>query len=154
MNQPRIDIALFEPEIPGNAGSIGRTCVATASELYIVGPTPFEITDTRIKRAGLDYWPHLKWEFFENRELFFQAKEGRRLVLTSARIGERYDQFSYQDGDILVMGKETLGLADFLKSGWPVVHLPMWGPTRSINQANAATTLLYEAYRQVGFPEG
>ncbi len=149
-----MSLALIEPEIPGNVGSIGRTCVALDSQLQIVAPIPFEITDARVKRAGLDYWPHLDWIFFQNQTEFFAKNQGRRIVLTSARMGIPYHEFQFLPQDVIVMGKETMGLGELLKKEFPVVHLPMWGKTRSINVANAATVFLYEAWRQIGFPKG
>ncbi|MCJ8346554.1 tRNA (cytidine(34)-2'-O)-methyltransferase [bacterium] len=149
----KIHIALIEPEIPGNTGSIARTCVATDTFLSIVGPIPFDISDKQVRRAGLDYWPHLRYEYLESFEDFKKKYSNRRLILTSARIGESYSEFKYQEGDILLMGKETRGLdKELLHSGeYPVVHLPMWGETRSLNLANASTVFLYEAYRQLGY---
>ncbi|MBT3785337.1 tRNA (cytidine(34)-2'-O)-methyltransferase [bacterium] len=147
-------MVLIEPEIPGNTGSAARTCVATNTPLWIVGPTPFQITDARLKRAGLDYWPHLNWKWVSDAEQFLKLSEGRRLVLTSARTGIPYHEFSFKSGDMILLGKETRGLpAEWLDSQkYPVITLPMWGKTRSLNQANAATVFLYEAYRQLGFP--
>jgi len=149
-----ITIVLVEPEIPGNTGSIARTCVGTNTPLWIVGPTPFEITDKKLKRAGLDYWPHLQWKWIPDFSNFLEMAKDRRLVLTSARLGAPYHQFHFQRGDLILLGKETLGLPkDLLHSGrHSVITLPMWGKTRSLNQANAATVFLYEAYRQIGFP--
>lgn len=150
-----LTVALIEPEIPGNTGSIARTCVATCTELLVVGPIPFEITDVRVKRAGLDYWPHLNWQYLSSWTEFLSRVEGRRLVLSSARTGQNYHEFQFLDHDVLILGKETLGLPKELlyNSHYPVITLPMWGKTRSLNQANACTVLLYEAYRQIGFPK-
>jgi tRNA (cytidine/uridine-2'-O-)-methyltransferase len=150
-----LTVALIEPEIPGNTGSIARTCVATETPLVIVGPIPFEITDARLRRAGLDYWPYLDFTFLENFKSFQCIYGQKRLVLTSARLGTPYHKFCFLPDDILVFGKETLGLPKELLADKknPVVTLPMWGKTRSLNIANACTTLLYEAYRQIGIPE-
>ena len=152
-NSP-VTLVLIEPEIPGNTGSIARTCVGTDTPLWIVEPTAFEISDKKVKRAGLDYWPHLRWQLIADIDQFKQLAGQRRLVLTSARMGTPYHQFKFHQGDLILLGKETLGLPkDLLLSGeHPVITLPMWGKTRSLNQANAATVFLYEAYRQIGFP--
>ncbi len=153
-NYSGITVALVEPEIPGNTGSIARTCVATNTPLVVVGPTPFEITDARARRAGLDYWPHLNFSFLKNFTAFMSEYGDKRLVLTSARDGVPYHEFDFSPRDILVFGKETQGLSRelLLKEEHPLVTLPMWGQTRSLNLANACTTLVYEAYRQIGFP--
>lgn len=149
----QIAVALIEPEIPGNTGSIARTCVATKTPLIIVGPTPFEINDRQLKRAGLDYWRHLDWQLYPDKEMFLEDYNGRRLVLTSAHASNTVSEFQFQQGDILVFGKETKGLDDYWRNlGFEMVKLPMWGETRSLNLSNTATTVLYESYRQLGFP--
>lgn len=150
-----LTVALFQPEIPGNVGSIARSCVATDTPLVIVGPIPFEITHSRLKRAGLDYWPHLRWTYLNNQDDFFSLFGSQRLILTSARGDSYYHQFEYARGDILVFGCETRGLSPELMSRpeHPSISIPMWGKTRSLNIANSATMLMYEAHRRLGFPE-
>ena len=76
LTNQNLSVALFQPEIPGNVGSIARSCVATDTPLIIVGPIPFEITHSKLKRAGLDYWPHLRWTYLEKQELFFEIFGG------------------------------------------------------------------------------
>lgn len=152
MNQPRIDIALFEPEIPGNAGSIGRTCVATASELYIVGPTPFEITDTRIKRAGLDYWPHVRINHWDSLDAFLQQADERHLHFLTTKTKRSYTEARFCPGDRLIFGKETKGLPEEILTLYSdrCLTIPMTNPhIRSLNLAMAAGIVLYEALRQI-----
>ena len=150
-----LSIALFQPEIPGNVGSIARSCVATDTPLIIVGPIPFQITHSRLKRAGLDYWQHLRWCYLDAQEQFFEFFGNQRLVLTSVRGNHSYDQFEYSKGDILVFGRETRGLDQELINDpkHESIYIPMWGKTRSLNIANSATTILYEAHRTLGFPK-
>lgn len=152
--QQNLTVALFQPEIPGNVGSIARTCVATDTPLIIVGPIPFEITDTKLKRAGLDYWPHLRWSYLESTHQFFKIFGSQRLLLTSTKGKSAYHLFTYQTGDILVFGRETKGLdPEFLANPeHETIYIPMWGKTRSLNIANSATMLIYEAHRSIGFP--
>tara|TARA_B100000674_G_scaffold484366_1_gene489653 strand:+ start:3412 stop:3915 length:504 start_codon:yes stop_codon:yes gene_type:complete len=149
-----LTIALFQPEIPGNVGSIARSCVATDTALVIVGPIPFQITHSRLKRAGLDYWPHLRWCYLDTQKQFFEFFGKQRLVLTSVRGKSAYHEFQYKKGDILVFGRETQGLNEELMNNpkHESIHIPMWGQTRSLNIANSATTIMYEAYRRFGFP--
>ena len=148
-------VALFQPEIPGNVGSIARSCVATNTALVIVGPIPFQITHSRLKRAGLDYWPHLRWCYLDTQDQFFEFFSQNRLVLTSVRGMSAYHEFEYQNGDILVFGRETRGLDENLMNNpnYESIYIPMWGKTRSLNIANSATTIIYEAYRRFGFPD-
>ena len=150
-----LSIALFQPEIPGNVGSIARSCVATDTPLIIVGPIPFQITHSRLKRAGLDYWQHLKWCYMDTQKQFFELFGEQRLVLTSVRGDQPYHEFQYRKGDIIVFGRETRGLDETLINDpkHKSIFIPMWGKTRSLNIANSATTILYEAHRKFGFPE-
>ena len=149
-----LTIALFQPEIPGNVGSIARSCVATDTALIIVGPIPFQITHSRLKRAGLDYWPHLRWCYLDTQKQFFEFFGKQRLVLTSVRGKSAYHEFQYEKEDILVFGRETQGLNEELMNNpkHESIYIPMWGQTRSLNIANSATTIMYEAYRRFGFP--
>ncbi len=149
-----LTIALFQPEIPGNVGSIARSCVATDTALIIVGPIPFQITHSRLKRAGLDYWPHLRWCYLDTQKQFFEFFGKQRLVLTSVRGKSAYHEFQYKKEDILVFGRETQGLNEELMNNpkHESIYIPMWGQTRSLNIANSATTIMYEAYRKFGFP--
>lgn len=150
-----LTIALFQPEIPGNVGSIARSCVATDTPLIIVGPIPFEITHSRLKRAGLDYWQHLNWCYLDTQEEFFEIFGSQRLVLTSVRGNYSYHEFQFSKEDIIVFGRETRGLDQDLidDPSHQSIFIPMWGKTRSLNIANSATTILYEAHRSLGFPQ-
>ena len=150
-----LTIALFQPEIPGNVGSIARSCVATDTPLIIVGPIPFQITHSRLKRAGLDYWQHLRWCYLDTLQQFFEIFGSQRLVLTSVRGSHSYHQFQYLKGDIIVFGRETRGLDQHLidDPNYQSIFIPMWGKTRSLNIANSATTILYEAHKNLGFPK-
>lgn len=149
---PLFHVVLIEPEIPQNTGNIGRTCVGLNSALHLVGPMPFEITHSRLKRAGLDYWPFLNWQLYENRQVWEQqfAPKGRRYYF-SAKASRSYFEVSYQPGDVLVFGKETAGLPDDMlaAAGDDCVLLPMIGPVRGYNVATAVAIGLFEAYRQV-----
>ena len=145
-------VVLIEPEIPQNTGNIGRTCVGLNSALHLVGPLGFEITHSRLKRAGLDYWPHLNWQLYPNRnawEQSFQPK-GRKYYF-SAKAKKLYYDVSYEPGDVLVFGKETAGLPDDMLQAHSedTVLIPMIGKVRGYNLATAVAIGLFEAYRQV-----
>jgi tRNA (cytidine/uridine-2'-O-)-methyltransferase len=147
----RMHIVLLEPEIPPNTGSIARLCAATTTGLHLIEPLGFEISDARLKRAGLDYWPHVDVHVWPDWEAYLAAVEPARVVLSSARRGERYCDFGFREGDAIVLGRETRGLPEAMFARYPAaVRIPIWGQVRSINIANAASVLLYEAYRQIG----
>ena len=148
-------IVLIEPEIPQNTGNIGRTCVATNCELHIVGKTGFEINDTNVKRAGLDYWPFLKLYRHETFEDWLQKVEDpSRLWLFTTKTKKTYFQAPFQPGDWLVFGKETKGLSPELLQTYPDQNLtiPMIGEgARSLNLATSVAIAAYEGLRQVGW---
>ncbi len=147
-------VVLVEPEIPNNTGNIGRTCIGAASELHLVGQLGFEITDKRLKRAGLDYWQHLKWCQHKSVDSWLETVEDKsRIHLFTTKTKNTIYNKEFRKGDWLVFGKETKGLSADILSMFPDQHvtLPMYGPIRSLNLANAVSIGLYEAIRQVDF---
>ncbi len=144
-------IVLYEPEIPPNTGTIARLCAATQTHLHLIEPLGFSLEDRYLKRAGLDYWPHVKVSVWMDWEKFLQAMHPGRLVATSAKAGASYCDFSYEPGDFLVFGPETKGLpSHIIEQTVHHVRIPIWGKVRSLNIANAASVVLYEAFRQTG----
>lgn len=143
-----MQIVLFEPEIPPNTGNVARLCAATKTPLHLIEPLGFSIDDKHLKRAGLDYWPHVNVTVWPDFETFFKNVPGR-LVLTSARGGVRYDCFQFQPGDLIVLGPETRGLPEAMFQRFDNrIRMPIWGHVRSLNMSTAAGILLYEAFRQ------
>jgi tRNA (cytidine/uridine-2'-O-)-methyltransferase len=145
-------VALIEPEIPQNTGNIGRTCVGTQSQLHLIGPLGFEITDKNLKRAGLDYWPHLYWRQYENYENWYNLlPDPERCFFFSTKAKKNYDQINFQKGDWLVFGKETKGLPEPILKQYQdrVIKIPQYGPIRSLNVATAVAIALYEGIRQL-----
>ena len=146
-----LNIALIEPEIPNNTGNIGRTCVGLWSKLHVVGPTAFEITDKNVKRAGLDYWPHLDMELYDNWDLFSKIlPDDEHVYLVETGSEKSIYDVEFQKGDFLLFGKETKGLpAPVLeKYGHRKVSIPFPGQLRSFNLANAVAMAMSEAHRQ------
>ena len=145
-------IVLVNPEIPQNTGSIGRLCVSTDTTLHLVHPLGFEITDAHLRRAGLDYWEKLAPTHYENWEDFLARNPAKRLWFLSTK-GERlHTQVRFEPGDGLVLGQETRGLPPEILEAHRegLVKIPMPGDFhRSLNQAQAAAVVLYEALRQV-----
>ncbi len=141
-------LALFEPEIPPNTGNIARLCAATKTELHLIEPLGFTIDNKHLKRAGLDYWPHVPLSLHKNWEKFCTAESGR-LVLSSAKHGIPWCEFTYTADDILVLGPETRGLPEhILKQSVHHVRIPIYKTVRSLNLSTAAGILLMEALRQ------
>ena len=146
-------IVLVEPEIPQNTGNIGRTCVATRSELHLIGPMAFEISDKQLKRAGLDYWPHLKWFYYENfDEWFKKVEDPSRVFYFTTKTKKLYTSVKFQKGDWLVFGKETKGLDPQLiqRNIERALTIPQLGPVRSLNLATSVAIAAYEGVRQLG----
>jgi tRNA (cytidine/uridine-2'-O-)-methyltransferase len=152
IKDPLFHVVLIEPEIPQNTGNIGRTCVGLNSALHLVGPLGFEITNSRLKRAGLDYWPFLNWTFYPNRQNWEShfLPQGKRYYF-SAKATRLYYDVEYKPGDVLVFGKETAGLPDDLLEAnqEDAVLIPILGNVRGYNLATAVAIGLFEAYRQV-----
>ncbi|HEX7673288.1 MAG TPA: tRNA (cytidine(34)-2'-O)-methyltransferase [Bdellovibrio sp.] len=148
-------IVLIEPEIPQNTGNIGRTCVATNCELHLVGKMGFEINDTNLKRAGLDYWPHLTWHRHVTFEDWWQKVEDpSRVWFFTTKTKRTYFEPKFQPGDWLVFGKETKGLDPDLLAKFPnqTVTIPMVGEgARSLNLATSVAIAAYEGLRQNQF---
>lgn len=154
-NQKLFRIVLIEPEIPQNTGNIGRSCVATNCELHLVGKMGFEINDTNLKRAGLDYWPYLTWYRHETFEDWWKlVEEPSRLWLFTTKTKRTYFEPNYLPGDWLVFGKETKGLDPDLLLKFPqqTVTIPMVGEgARSLNLATSVAIAAYEGLRQMQF---
>ena len=149
---PRMKVVLVTPEIPGNTGTIGRTCVALDLELILIKPYGFDISEKSVRRAGLDYWQHVRlseynsWPDFlsarmpDREQLFFFEDDGAQSVYAP----------DYPSDAYLVFGRETKGLQGEILDGMAdrVFHLPMRSPhIRSLNLANAATAVVYQAMR-------
>lgn len=152
MAEPLFRIVLVEPEIPQNTGNIGRTCVATQAELHLIGPMGFTITDSQVKRAGLDYWPHLKWFYYENFQSWWEKVEDpSRVFYLTTKTQKRYTDVSFKKGDWLVFGKETKGLDPQLiqRNINQAITIPQLGPVRSLNLATAVAIVAYEGVRQL-----
>jgi tRNA (cytidine/uridine-2'-O-)-methyltransferase len=145
-----MQLVLFEPEIPPNTGNVARLCAATGTPLNLIEPLGFSIDDRQLKRAGLDYWPHVEVRVWPDWEVFAAGVDGR-IVLSSARKGVRYDEFAFRADDLIVLGPETRGLPDEMFERYGnCARMPIRGGVRSLNMSTAAGVLLYEALRQTG----
>lgn len=145
-----LNIVLFEPEIPTNTGNIGRLSLASGSTLHLVKPFGFELSDKRLKRAGLDYWKHVPLFIYENIGEFYDKNEGKNFVYFSSHGKQDYCSIDYQDDMFLVFGKESTGLpANILEQNSDLVYnIPIFSPhIRSLNLANAVAIVVYEGIR-------
>lgn len=141
----------MEPEIPQNTGNIGRTCVGTNSSLHLIEPLGFEINDRQLKRAGLDYWPELDFHIHSSWDSWLQGvKDLERVFLFTTKTKKIFYEETFQSGDWFVFGKETKGLDESLRIQYSdrCLTLPMIGPIRSYNLANAVSMVLGEGIRQ------
>jgi tRNA (cytidine/uridine-2'-O-)-methyltransferase len=148
-------VVLVHPQIPPNTGNIARTCAATATQLHLVGPLGFEISDRYLKRAGLDYWPHVKLHYhpcFEEFQAFHQQQGGRWLGFSTSGKSS-YIKLKYQDDDWLLFGCETKGLPpEVLAACNETVYIPMSQTgVRSLNLSVSVAIGLFEARRQLGY---
>lgn len=151
-----LHIVLYQPEIPGNTGNIIRLCANTGARLHLVRPLGFELDDSRLRRAGLDYHEWAEIRVHDGLEQCLQelcAPPARVFAFTTK--GSRpYQEVGFEAGDILLFGPETRGLPpDVLArfDGSTRLRLPMLPQSRSLNLGNAVSVVVYEAWRQLGF---
>ena len=149
----RLNVVLYQPEIPQNTGNIARTCAATGSTLHIIKPMGFEIDDRKMKRAGLDYWDKLNVKFYDGFDEFVERNPGARLYYFTTKATKNYSDVSYDDNVYLVFGPETRGLPEslLLQNFDNCVRIPMLDTLRSLNLSNSVAIAVYEALRQNGF---
>lgn len=145
------NIVLIEPEIPPNTGTIARLCGATDSVLHLVRPLGFSTDDKHLKRAGLDYWKHVKIVYWDNLEAFLAEQADDRLFFLSKKVDRPYTSAEFRPGDFLVFGRETKGLPEEILTYYQdrCYTIPMTNPNiRSLNLAVSTGIVLYEALRQ------
>jgi tRNA (cytidine/uridine-2'-O-)-methyltransferase len=152
MDQKNFKIVLFAPEIPGNTGSIGRTCVAMGVELILIKPYGFDISEKAVRRAGLDYWKHVKLTEYESFEEFLELENPKReqLFILENNVNQNYFDAGYSEGCYLIFGSETKGMPKYIYEDYMdrMFHIPMYSEKiRSLNLSNAATTVAYECLR-------
>ena len=149
-----LDIVLVEPEIPHNTGAIARTCAATGARLHLIKPLGFDISDKAVKRCGLDYWHLVDLRVYENLDEYFSQNGDTLLWLATTKAPRAYHQADFSGGAVLMFGKETAGLPQWLREKYRdrCVRIPMRQQARSLNLSNSVAILAYEALRQQGFP--
>ena len=133
----KLNIVLYEPEIPANTGNIGRTCVATGTKLHLIEPLGFSLSEKALKRAGMDYWSQLE----------------AKIYMATTKAKKIYSEASYEPDCYIMFGKESAGIPEEILVEHPeeCVRIPMIGETRSLNLSNSVAIVLYEALRQNQF---
>ena len=146
-------IALLEPEIPANTGNIGRTCVATGTDLHLIEPLGFILNDKTLARAGMDYWKKLRCERYLDYADFLERNAGMRIFYATTKAQRLYTEVEYRDGDCLMFGKENAGIPEEILTANEerCIRIPMGENIRSLNLSNSVAIVLYEALRQTGF---
>ena len=149
----KLNIVLFEPEIPANTGNIGRTCVATGTRLHLIEPLGFRLNEKAIKRAGMDYWQDLDVTTYVNYEEFLEKNKGAKIYMATTKSKQTYTEVSYEPDCYIMFGKESAGIPEEILVKHPdtCVRIPMIGETRSLNLSNSVAIVLYEALRQNNF---
>ncbi len=150
-----LNIVLVEPEIPQNCGNIARTCAATGARLHLIRPLGFDISEKAVKRAGLDYWHLVEVFDYDNLADFFAKNDVKQMWCLSTKAPRCYTEANFEDGCYLFFGKETKGLPeDFLEDHREsCVRIPMRQEARSLNLSNSVAITVYEALRQLAYPD-
>lgn len=147
-----LHVALVEPEIPPNTGSVARMCAGIGAWLHLIEPLGFALDSRKLQRAGLDYWPNVKLSVHPDFESFAARLAVERSYFFSARTGQRYTDASYQAGDVLVFGRESTGLGAERRERFAerLVRIPIGSAIRSLNLSNAVAVASFEVLRQTG----
>lgn len=146
-------IILHQPEIPGNTGNIGRTCVATGTPLHLIEPLGFRLDEKAIRRAGMDYWQHLEVHRYMNFEDFQKKNPKVKIWMATTKAKRTYTEVTYGPEDYIMFGKESAGIPEeiLVKNAENCIRIPMLPKIRSLNLSNSVSIVLYEALRQNGF---
>jgi tRNA (cytidine/uridine-2'-O-)-methyltransferase len=147
-----LNIVLFQPEIPPNTGNISRQCVGMNARLHIIGPIAFDLSDTAVRRAGLDHWDELNLSVHDNPDEFL-GWLGERIPWLVTKHGRlRYDKPDFRSEDIIILGSETKGLPEQWLERWSdtSLYIPILGKVRSYNLANTAGIVLAQACLKAG----
>ena len=150
-------VILYQPEIPPNTGNVIRLCANSGAHLHLIRPLGFELEDSKLRRAGLDYHEYAQLAVHDDLDACLAAIGRPRLLALSTRSSTRYDRIAYREDDALLFGPETRGLPQPILDGLPPelrVRLPMRPGNRSLNLSNAVAVVVFEAWRQVGFVGG
>ena len=156
-----MEVALFEPRIPQNTGNIARTCAAFNITLNLIEPLGFKLEDKYLKRAGLDYWPLVTVNKYGNFDKYLDSKSTKRIISFSKKNGIYLKDFKFHEDDVLLFGREDLGLPDCIidRSNFLIsIYMPNLQTgsndqkgVRSLNLSVACGIAIYEAHKQINF---
>lgn len=148
-----MNIVLHQPEIPGNTGNIGRTCVATGTSLHLIEPLGFRLDEKSLKRAGMDYWPLLDVHRYMNFQEFQSRHPGAKIWMATTKARQNYTEVTYGLDDFIMFGRESAGIPEeiLVDHEDTCIRIPMQPTIRSLNLSNSVAIILYEALRQTGF---
>jgi tRNA (cytidine/uridine-2'-O-)-methyltransferase len=146
-----LSIALLQPQIAPNTGNVARLCVATGSELHLIRPLGFILSDRQLRRSAMDYWPRLKLTVHDSTEEFIKTMRDRALWFFDSAGQQSLWKANFRDGDVLVFGSETRGIEPPLLGEWPerTIRLPQVAGERCLNLSTSVGIATYEALRQV-----
>ena len=148
-------IILHQPEIPANTGNIGRTCVATGTDLHLIEPLGFRLTEKDLKRAGMDYWEHLKVTRYMNFDEFKSLHPKAKIWMATTKAKPSYTYAAFGPDDFIMFGKESAGIPEEILVDYErtCIRIPMLPQIRSLNLSNSVAIVLYEALRQQNFSQ-
>jgi tRNA (cytidine/uridine-2'-O-)-methyltransferase len=150
-----LDVVLFQPQIPPNTGNIIRLCANSGFRLHLIEPLGFDLEDKKLRRAGLDYHEFAAIQRHENFNAFMLKEQPKRVLAITTKTNNFYGDISFEPGDYLLFGSETAGLPEEVRVQIPdqdKIRIPMLKESRSMNLSNAAAVIVYDAWRQLGFP--
>lgn len=151
-----MNIVFLNPEIPTNTGNIGRTCVLTNTKLHLIKPLGFSLEDKYIKKGGLDYWEKVQLFIWEDFDHFYKENienKDANLYFATTKTNQKYSDVEFQKNDFIMFGPESRGIPEEILNKYKEynITIPMIPMGRSINLANSASIILYEALRQNDF---
>lgn len=146
----KLNIVLYEPEIPQNTGNIARLCACTGASLYLVGKLGFSLSSKYTKRAGLDYWDSVDLHKVDTMEELFENNKDANFYYLTTKTNRLYTDVEFKDGDFLVFGPETRGLPEKYVTDKNALTIPMKEGQRSLNLSNSVAIVAYEGIRQIG----
>ncbi len=151
INNPALNVVLYQPEIPANTGNIARLCGAAEICLHLIHPLGFEVDDKHLKRAGLDYWHEVDVRHHMNFDVFLNnIVDNAKLIVLSRHSTPVYTTAEVSHGDYLLFGRETAGLPLHIRETYPCFCIPMWGNVRSLNLSTSVGIVAYHFLHQIG----
>ena len=146
----KLNVVLYEPEIPQNTGNIARLCACTGASLYLVGKLGFALTDKYTKRAGLDYWDSVDLHRINTMDELFDANPNANFYYLTTKTKRKYTDINFKDGDFIVFGPESRGLPAEYVTAETALTIPMKEGQRRLNLSNSVAIVTYEVIRQLG----